>query len=297
MALLGRMRANLNGGGLLIGVDLVKDPGRLHAAYNDAAGVTALFSRIFGARHRSWARTSTSRFCPLRPYMRRRVALRCIWSASSARASVCGRSPEFGKARRCYRGQPQYTINPSARWRPAPGIPARWTDEERLFSLHWLESRYFSLRGACQTRGEAPICAPIWGVKVHEKTVIAGLVVMASTAAFAQSGGQLAVQQGTNTQNYDVPAGSKAQTVIITTRDLKDGESTSPHMHYGVEMTQVVTGTFECYLKGLPMKLIHAGGSFVIPREVPHDCRPQPGSEWLVVGRPGEIRAPRPAAR
>ena len=107
---------------------------------------------------------------------------------------------------------------------------------------------------------------------------IAALAVLASTAAFAQSGGQLAVQQGTNTQNYDVPAGSKAQTVIITTRDLKDGESTSPHMHYGVEMTQVVTGTFECYLKGLPMKLVKAGESFVIPREVPHDCRPQPGS-------------------
>ena len=111
-----------------------------------------------------------------------------------------------------------------------------------------------------------------------KKTVIAGLVVMASTAAFAQSGGQLAVQQGTNTQNYDIPHGSKDQTVIITTRDLKDGESTSPHMHFGVEMTQVVTGTFECYVKGQPMMLIHAGGSFVIPREAPHDCRPAPGS-------------------
>ncbi|HMH63997.1 MAG TPA: L-histidine N(alpha)-methyltransferase, partial [Rhizomicrobium sp.] len=45
MALLRRMRANLNGGGLLIGVDLVKDPVRLHAAYNDAAGVTAQFNK------------------------------------------------------------------------------------------------------------------------------------------------------------------------------------------------------------------------------------------------------------
>jgi len=107
---------------------------------------------------------------------------------------------------------------------------------------------------------------------------IAAFAVLASTAALAQSGGQLAVQQGTNTQTYDVPAGSKPQTVIITTRDLKDGESTSPHMHFGVEMTQVVTGTFECYLKGLPMKTMKAGESFVIPREVPHDCRPQPGS-------------------
>src|SRR6188768_3770171 len=89
----------------------------------------------------------------------------------------------------------------------------------------------------------------IWGVTLMKTAAIAGFVVLASTAAFAQSGGQLAVQQGTNTQNYDVPAGSKPQTVIITTRDLKDGETTSPHMHFGVEMTQVVTGTFECYLK------------------------------------------------
>ena len=74
---------------------------------------------------------------------------------------------------------------------------------------------------------------------------IAGLVIAASgVAAFAQSGGQLAVAQGTNTQTYDVPAGSKAQTVIITTRDLKDGETTSAHMHHGVEMTQVTSGTF-----------------------------------------------------
>ena len=108
--------------------------------------------------------------------------------------------------------------------------------------------------------------------------LIGAAVLLASTGAFAQSGGQLAVAAGANTQTYDVPAGSKAQTVIITTRDLKDGESTSAHMHFGVEMTQVVTGTFECYLKGLPMKTVKAGESFVIPREVPHDCRPQPGS-------------------
>ena len=111
-----------------------------------------------------------------------------------------------------------------------------------------------------------------------KKTLIGAAVLLASTAAFAQSGGQMAVQQGTNTQTYNVPAGSKPQTVIITTRDLKDGESTAPHMHFGVEMTQVVTGTFECYVKGQPMMLIPTGGSFVIPREAPHDCRPQPGS-------------------
>src|SRR5882757_7739189 len=108
--------------------------------------------------------------------------------------------------------------------------------------------------------------------------LIAGFAVLASSAVFAQSGGQMAVPAGPDKQVYDVPAGAKDQQILIQVRDLKDGESVTPHIHHGVEMTQVVTGTFECYLKGLPMKLIHAGESFMIPREVPHDCRPQPGS-------------------
>lgn len=42
----------LQGGGLLIGIDLVKDEGVLHAAYNDAAGVTAAFNLNLLARAR-----------------------------------------------------------------------------------------------------------------------------------------------------------------------------------------------------------------------------------------------------
>src|SRR5690606_22131315 len=33
------------GGGLLMGVDLIKDPAVLHAAYNDSQGVTAAFNQ------------------------------------------------------------------------------------------------------------------------------------------------------------------------------------------------------------------------------------------------------------
>ncbi len=43
-AFLATARAVLRGGDLLIGVDLVKDERILHAAYNDAAGVTAAFN-------------------------------------------------------------------------------------------------------------------------------------------------------------------------------------------------------------------------------------------------------------
>jgi quercetin dioxygenase-like cupin family protein len=111
-----------------------------------------------------------------------------------------------------------------------------------------------------------------------KKTMIAGFVVLASTAAFAQSGGQMAVPAGPDKQTYDVPAGSKDQQIIIQVRDLKDGETVTPHIHHGVEMTEVVTGTFELYVKGQPKKIIHAGESFIVPREAPHDARPAPGS-------------------
>ena len=111
-----------------------------------------------------------------------------------------------------------------------------------------------------------------------KKTLMGAAVLLVSTAAFAQSGGQMGVAQGSNTQTYNVPHGSKDQTVIITTRDLKDGETVTPHIHHGVEMTEVVTGTFEVYVKGQPMKVVHAGESFIIPREAPHDARPAPGS-------------------
>lgn len=44
--------SELQGGGLLIGIDLEKAPGLLHAAYNDAAGVTAAFNLNLLARAR-----------------------------------------------------------------------------------------------------------------------------------------------------------------------------------------------------------------------------------------------------
>ena len=45
MQLLGQMREEMGpDGAALVGVDLLKDPAMLEAAYNDAAGVTAAFT-------------------------------------------------------------------------------------------------------------------------------------------------------------------------------------------------------------------------------------------------------------
>jgi quercetin dioxygenase-like cupin family protein len=119
---------------------------------------------------------------------------------------------------------------------------------------------------------------PVLGRKSMKKIVFTGLFVLASTAAFAQSGGQMAVPAGPDKQTYDVPAGSKDQEIIIQIRKLQDGESVTPHIHHGVEMTEVVQGTFELYVKGQPVKIIHTGESFLVPREAPHDARPVPGT-------------------
>jgi quercetin dioxygenase-like cupin family protein len=113
---------------------------------------------------------------------------------------------------------------------------------------------------------------------VMKTILIAGFVLLASTAAFAQSGGQMAVPNTPDKQVYDVPPGSKDVEVIIQSRSLQQGESVTPHIHHGVEMTEVVEGTFELYVKGQPMKVIHAGESFMVPREAPHDARPAPGT-------------------
>jgi dimethylhistidine N-methyltransferase len=50
LAFLGGAAELLRGGALLLGVDLVKDPHVLHAAYNDAGGVTAAFNLNLLAR-------------------------------------------------------------------------------------------------------------------------------------------------------------------------------------------------------------------------------------------------------
>jgi dimethylhistidine N-methyltransferase len=51
VALLAAMRATVGAGGrLLVGIDLVKDPAVIDAAYNDAAGVTAAFTLNLLAR-------------------------------------------------------------------------------------------------------------------------------------------------------------------------------------------------------------------------------------------------------
>ncbi len=76
----------LRGGGLLIGVDLVKDPAVLHAAYNDAAGVTAAFNRnlLVRANREADANFDLARFAHYAPYNveQRRVEMYLVSTAA-----------------------------------------------------------------------------------------------------------------------------------------------------------------------------------------------------------------------
>ncbi|MGN6830759.1 L-histidine N(alpha)-methyltransferase [Paucibacter sp. M5-1] len=142
-----RMAAQqLRGGALLIGVDLIKEPALLHAAYNDAAGVTAAFNLNILARARQelGAQIDPEGFAhsafynaPLQRIemhlqSRRRQQLRLehrvyefeagetLHTENSYKFSIEGFQALAGKA-----GFKAATV---------------WTDERDWFSLHWLQA-------------------------------------------------------------------------------------------------------------------------------------------------------------
>jgi len=146
-ALLRRMRAGLNGGGLLIGVDLVKDPARLHAAYNDADGVTALFNRNLLARANREldADFDLDAFAHYAPYNTnaQRIEMYLV-SLKRQRVKLCGRIIEFAQGEPIHtEDSHKYTIESFREMAARAGFNPRavWTDPDRLFSIHWLESR------------------------------------------------------------------------------------------------------------------------------------------------------------
>ena len=146
MALLRRMRGVLNGGGLLIGVDLVKDPARLHAAYNDAAGVTAAFNKNLLARanRELGADFDLDGFAHYAPYnpVAQRVEMYLV-SLKRQGVTIGGARYDFAAGEAVHtEDSHKYTIESFREMAVKAGFRPRavWTDEERLFSIHWLES-------------------------------------------------------------------------------------------------------------------------------------------------------------
>lgn len=140
------LRDELDGGALLIGVDLIKDPALLHAAYNDAQGVTARFN------------------LNLLRHAQRELGLECDANGFDHYAfyeprlhriemHLLPRGPQLlqlqGRQYTLAPGESLHTEN-SYKYsvasfqdlaRQAGFTPAaHWTDERGWFSLHWLEA-------------------------------------------------------------------------------------------------------------------------------------------------------------
>ena len=136
----------LRGGALLLGADLVKDPAVLHAAYNDAQGVTAAFNLNLLARAN---RELGTRFV-LEDYAhsafynapQRRIEMH-LMSRRRQQVALGGRSFELDEGETLHtENSYKFTIDGlralavQAGFRPGPV----WTDADQLFSVHWLNA-------------------------------------------------------------------------------------------------------------------------------------------------------------
>jgi dimethylhistidine N-methyltransferase len=143
--LLRRMAGQLQGGGLLIGVDLVKDPAILHAAYNDSAGVTAAFNKNLLTRAN---RELDAGFAPdgfdhhacYNP-LDQRVEMYLV---SRARQSVriAGETVHFAEGEAIHtEDSHKYTVAGFRALAAEAGFLPRavWRDPQGLFSVHWLD--------------------------------------------------------------------------------------------------------------------------------------------------------------
>ena len=138
--------ALLEGGALLIGVDLVKDPAVLHRAYNDAQGVTAAFNRnlLVRANRELGSDFDPSAFDHYAFYQTReqRIEMHLV-SARRQTVRLTGHAFEFAQGESLHtENSYKYTVDGfrdmarRAGMRPGPV----WIDGDGCFSLHWLEA-------------------------------------------------------------------------------------------------------------------------------------------------------------
>jgi dimethylhistidine N-methyltransferase len=136
----------LRGGALLLGADLIKDPDVLHAAYNDAQGVTAAFNLNLLARANRELGTQ---------FVLEDFAHSAFYNAPQQRIEmhlVSRRRQQIVVNDKCYEfeeGETLHTENSykftidgmralatQAGFTPGPV----WTDPDKFFSVHWLHA-------------------------------------------------------------------------------------------------------------------------------------------------------------
>ena len=143
LAFLKGVRAEAHGGGLLIGVDLVKPPALLQAAYDDAIGVTAAFNRnvlrrlnaLIGSDfdpaqwdHVGLYNAAQSR---VEMHLQARQSLTVAWPG--------GQRTFAGGERLHTENSYKYTLAGFSALLTAAGYarPEHWTDEKGWFAVFW----------------------------------------------------------------------------------------------------------------------------------------------------------------
>ncbi len=147
LVFLRRVRARAAGGGLVIGVDLVKPRAILEAAYDDALGVTAAFNRnalshlnrLIGSdfaprqwRHVAFFDEAKSR---IEMHLEAREATRVAWPGGARR---------FGAGERIHtENSCKYTVERFATLLRDAGFdaPRHWTDARGWFAVFWASAR------------------------------------------------------------------------------------------------------------------------------------------------------------
>ncbi|MCP5149794.1 MAG: L-histidine N(alpha)-methyltransferase [Ectothiorhodospiraceae bacterium] len=137
-------RELLDGGGFLIGIDLKKDPAILHAAYNDAAGVTAAFNRNVLARinRELDGDFAVDRFRHDAPWVEEegRVEMHLVSECHQV-ATVDGQAFSFEPGESIHtENSHKYEVDEFRALARRAGYEPRevWVDDDALFSLHYL---------------------------------------------------------------------------------------------------------------------------------------------------------------
>jgi len=136
--------AELVGGGLLIGIDLVKDEAVLHAAYNDAAGVTAAFNLnlLERARRELGAEFAADGFEHLAFYnpAHRRIEMH-LRAKRPLELQLSGEVYRFHEGETLHtENSHKYTVNGFQAQAERAGFTRGpvWADENGWFALLWL---------------------------------------------------------------------------------------------------------------------------------------------------------------
>ena len=139
-----------DGGGLLIGVDLIKERAILDAAYNDAAGVTAAFNLnlLERLRREFEAEVEPAQFRHRAFYNERdsRIEMHLV-SQCEQTMQLAGKQIEFSTGESLHtENSYKYSIDGFRELARRTGFESRahWTDRDVLFSIHYLE------RAACK---------------------------------------------------------------------------------------------------------------------------------------------------